>query len=249
MSENHRVLRLDALSKTFHPDQGRRLSVFGLLKHGALQKPESSDLFYALKDIHFEAARGDRVAVIGDNGAGKSTLLRLIAGIYQPDAGHLEVNGEVSLLAGLGIGMLDELSVIENVFLYGMIYGLDREAIAAALPEMIEWAELQNFTGLKLKHLSSGMKARLAFSTVRYIEKDIYLFDEALVAGDKNFKDKCSLVFQSYKESNKTFLVATHDLKFAKTFCNKALWLHKGVQMAFGEPEAVVSEYENSKPK
>jgi ABC-type polysaccharide/polyol phosphate transport system ATPase subunit len=248
MSENDCVVRLDALGKTFHSDR-RRLSVFGLLKHGAQKHLGSKNLFYALKDIHFETNRGDKVAVIGDNGAGKSTLLRLIAGIYEPDIGEIDIKGEVTLLAGLGIGMLEELSVTENLFLYGMIYGMERKQIEVALPEMIEWAELQNFTESKLKHLSSGMKARLAFSAVRYIEKDIYLFDEALAAGDKNFKEKCASVFRGYKETDKTFFVATHDLKFAKTFCNKALLLHKGTQMAFGEPEAIVAQYENSKPR
>jgi ABC-type polysaccharide/polyol phosphate transport system ATPase subunit len=247
MSDNHKVLSLNAISKTFHSDR-RRLSVFGALKHRVHKHFGSTNLFFALKDIHFEINRGDKVAVIGDNGAGKSTLLRLIAGIYEPNAGQIEVKGEVTLLAGLGIGMLEELSVIENLFLYGMIYGLDRKKIEVALPEMIEWAELQNFTESKLKHLSSGMKARLAFSAVRYIEKDIYLFDEALAAGDKNFKEKCAIVFRSYKETKKTFLVATHDLKFAKSFCNRALWLQKGTQMAFGEPESVVAQYENNKP-
>ncbi|MCI0414548.1 ATP-binding cassette domain-containing protein [bacterium] len=248
MSENDCVLQSRSLCKTFLQDR-RRFTVFGTLRHRIGRNSGTGDLFFALRDIQIEVARGEKVAVIGDNGAGKSTLLRLIAGIYEPDSGELAVKGAVTLLAGLGIGMIDELSVTENLFLYGMIYGMERKQIERVMGEMIEWAELQNFAESKLKHLSSGMKARLAFSAVRYIEKDIYLFDEALAAGDKNFKEKCALVFRNYKETNKTFLVATHDLKFAKSFCNKALWLHHGRQMSFGDPEEVVARYEESKPK
>ena len=247
MSEERCVVRLDAISKTFHPES-ERLSVFGVLKHQVRRQIGSGSLFYALRDINFEINGGDKVAVIGDNGAGKSTLLRLIAGIYEPNAGSIDVKGEVTLLAGLGIGMIDELSVRENLFLYGMIYGLSRKKIESALPEMIEWAGLERFTESKLKHLSSGMKARLAFSAVRYIDKDIYLFDEALAAGDKHFKEKCSIVFRDFKETNKTFLIATHDMKFAKSFCNKALWLDHGKQMAFGDPDLIVTQYDNSQP-
>ncbi len=248
MSENNPVLRSESLCKTFLPDR-RRFTVFGALKHRIRKTPGAGEPYFALKDIGFEISRGEKVAVIGDNGAGKSTLLRLIAGIYEPNAGKLSVKGEVTLLAGLGIGMIEELSVTENLFLYGMIHGMERQQIEKAIGEMIEWAELQNFTESKLKHLSSGMKARLAFSAVRYIEKDVYLFDEALAAGDKNFKEKCALVFHGYKETDKTFLIATHDMKFAKSFCNKALWLHKGRQMSFGDSEEVVVRYEESRPK
>lgn len=248
MSENDFVLRGHSLCKTFVPDR-RRFTVFGALRHRIGRSSANSELFFALKDIEIDVSRGERVAIIGDNGAGKSTFLKLIAGIYEPNSGELAVKGEVSLLAGLGIGMIDELSVIENLYLYGMIYGMERKHIEKVVGEMIEWAELQNFAESKLKHLSSGMKARLAFSAVRYIEKDIYLFDEALAAGDKNFKEKCALVFRNYKETNKTFLVATHDMKFVRSFCNKVLWLHKGRQMSFGDPEEVVTRYEQSKPK
>jgi ABC-type polysaccharide/polyol phosphate transport system ATPase subunit len=246
MFETNSVIRIEQVCKTFPADR-RRFTVFGVLK-SQLRKNGSRELFYALRDINFQMTRGEKLGVIGDNGAGKTTLLRLIAGLYQPDGGNLSVHGDVSLLAGLGIGMIDELTVEENIFLYGMIYGMDSKYIRERVPDILEWAELKNFVGSKLQHLSSGMKARLAFSTVRYIEKDIYLFDEALAAGDKHFKEKCEIVFQKYKESDKTILVATHDLKFVNAFCTRALWLHKGKQVLFGDVESVVLQYEESKP-
>src|SRR5262245_16777055 len=173
MFNGNSVIRLEQACKTFPADR-RRFTVFGALK-SQLRRNGSRELFYALRDINFQMSRGEKLGLIGDNGAGKTTLLRLIAGLYQPDGGSVTVQGEVSLLAGLGIGMLDELTVEENIFLYGMIYGMESNYIRERVPEILEWAELKNFVGSKLKHLSSGMKARLAFSTVRYIEKDIYL--------------------------------------------------------------------------
>ncbi len=246
MSETNWALKIEQLCKTFSSHRRHFTAYRALLNHAG-RKLEDPELFFALKDIHFELTRGEKLGVIGDNGSGKTTLLRLIAGLYQPNSGRLNVHGEVTLLAGLGIGMIDELSIEENVFLYGMIYGLQRKQIKEKLPEIIDWAGLQDFAGFKVKHLSSGMKERLAFSTVRHVDKDIYLFDEALAAGDKNFKEKCEVVFQGYKKTDKTFLVATHDLSFVQSFCTKALWLHKGSQISFGDPEIVVLAYRESK--
>jgi ABC-2 type transport system ATP-binding protein len=158
----------------------------------------------------------------------------------------VRTSGDLTLLAGLGIGMVDELSVEENIFLYGAIYGMDREQIEAGLAEIIEWAELQDFAGAKLKTLSSGMRTRLAFSATRYLEKDIYLLDEALTAGDTTFQQKCEAVFHEYKKTNKTFLISTHDMNFVKIFCTKTLWLHKGRQVEFGDTAGVLEQYEQS---
>jgi ABC-2 type transport system ATP-binding protein len=114
------------------------------------------------------------------------------------------------------------------------------------LHEILSWADLQDFAEAKLRALSSGMKTRLAFSAARYINRDIHLFDEVLSAGDKNFREKCEVVFEDYKHTAKTFIVATHNLNFVKTFCTKALWLHKGRQIAFGEVETILSRYQET---
>jgi ABC-2 type transport system ATP-binding protein len=196
-----------------------------------------------LTDISLEIRRGEKVGVIGNNGAGKSTLLRLIAGLYVPSKGELHVNGDVTFLAGLGLGMVDDLTVEENIYLYGAIFGLQRRKIKHVLRDILEWAELQDFVTAKLKTLSTGMRTRLAFSTTRYIDSDIVLMDEALSAGDRTFKKKCEDVFESYKTNNRTFLLASHDIEFVKRFCAKTLWLHKGRQIAFGDTVPVLEKY------
>ena len=162
--------------------------------------------FFALNDINIEISKGEKIGIIGNNGSGKTTLLKVIAGMYEPNGGLVYVNGKVSFLAGFGIGMVDELSVKENVFLYGAIYGMERNKIKERFHEIIEWAELQDFVKAKLKTLSSGMKTRLAFSAARYIETEMFLIDEALSAGDKNFKLKCQEFFKSSRKSDKTML-------------------------------------------
>jgi ABC-type polysaccharide/polyol phosphate transport system ATPase subunit len=199
--------------------------------------------YRALQNLNFEIERGDKVGLIGNNGAGKSSLLRLIAGLSLPSDGELEVRGQVTLLAALGMGMVDELTVEENVFLYGAICGVDRPVIKANLQEIIEWAELQDFATAKLKTLSTGMRARLAFSTTRHIATEITLMDEVLTAGDRNFRDKCKTVFDDYKSTDRTFIFASHDIEFVRNICNKTLWLDKGQQKAFGDTETVLTQY------
>ena len=197
----------------------------------------------ALRDINIDICRGDKVGVIGNNGAGKSSLLRLIAGLYAPTEGEMIVNGQVTLLTALGMGMIDELTVEENIFLYGAICGLDRKLIKANLQEIIDWAEVEGFAKAKLKTLSSGMRARVAFSTIRHVTAEITLMDEVLNAGDKNFRQKCRNVFEAYKNDSRTIIFASHDIEFVRNVCTKALWLEKGQQKAFGDTESVVKQY------
>lgn len=217
--------------------------MFGMLKKYLLRRPDNSRTFYALKNISLNISRGEKIGIVGNNGSGKSTLLRLVAGLYKPSKGKIYTNGKTVFLAGWGIGMIDELSVEENIFLYGTIYGMDKKKLRENFYDIIEWAELQDFVGAKLKTLSTGMRTRLAFSTMRYIQTDILLLDEALSAGDKRFKKKCANVFANYKNSARIFLVASHDQSFVETFCNKTLWLHKGEQRAFGETARILKQY------
>jgi ABC-type polysaccharide/polyol phosphate transport system ATPase subunit len=204
---------------------------------------EDSKPFFALQDINFEVARGAKVAIVGDNGAGKTTLLKVIAGLYRPTAGEVHTRGEMILLRGAEIGMVDELSVAENLFLYSSIYGVDREKIKSNFHEIFEWAELEAFTDARLATLSSGMRARLAFSALRHFDAEIFLLDEAFSAVDRHFRNKYEQVFEEQKNSNKTFLIATHDMEFARMFCTKTLWLNQGRQVAFDATDAVLDRY------
>jgi len=236
------MIGIHDLSKRFPVRQGRvsllTMVQDSLSRHGA--QPVMVD---ALKDISLDILRGEKIGLIGNNGAGKTTLLKMIAGLLRPDQGQLSIRGTSTFLAGYGIGMLDDLSVEENAVLYGAIYGIHRRRVLAVMDELLDWAELTDFRNAKLKTLSSGMHTRLAFSVTRYIERDLFLLDEALSAADRSFQRKCESVFADRKKGNKTFVIATHNLDFVTDFCEKALWLHHGRCMAFGPADKVVEAY------
>jgi ABC-type polysaccharide/polyol phosphate transport system ATPase subunit len=235
------VIRLEDVSKAFSGLRQRRL--IKLLRRYLSSNGSSFRDSFALRGIDLTVSRGDKIAVVGNNGSGKTTLLKLIAGLYRPTQGRVDVDGRVLLLRGVGTGMVDELSVAENLFLYGVIYGMERSAIREKFDEVMEWAELQDFASAELRTLSSGMRARLAFSLARHFDTDVFLLDEAFAVGDKDFREKYEKVFRNQKNGDSTYLIATHDLDFARLFCAKTIWLHKGRLMAFGETEKILQQY------
>lgn len=222
------------------PPAHRRRTLFNLLRGRA---GPADDRVLALQDINVAIERGEKIGVIGNNAAGKSTLLKLLAGLLRPSRGKVRVEGQRVLVTALGTGMLEELSVEENVVLYGSFYGVDRARMRDLLPEILEWAELVGSRAVELRTLSSGTKARLAFAVIRHIETDVFLLDEALSAGDVSFKAKCREFFDGPKNRERTFVVATHEMEFVRSFCSMALWLHRGRQMGFGPSDSVVAAY------
>ena len=238
------AVRLRNVGKTFSRETGRLTAFKMVSRHfRGHQGPVAVE---ALRQLSFDIPRGDMVGVVGNNGAGKTTLLKTIAGLYTADAGEIGVTGRITFLAGLGIGMVEELTVEENVFLYAAIYGIDRAVLKKKLREIIEWADLGEFENMRMGALSTGMRARLAFSVTRHISSDVYLVDEALSAGDKNFVEKCEVCFRDYRALGKTFIVSTHNLEFVRRFCSSALWLDRGQLMAHGEVDPVLAKYSSS---
>lgn len=238
MSDPHSVV-LDDVSKTFARERNPA-SIYRAFRNSLTP---SRDGVAALRNVSCTIGRGEKIGIIGDNGSGKTTLLKLIAGLHQPTSGRIEVRGEMTLVAGLGLGMIDEASVEENIVFYGAIYGIGRDDIRARLPEILEWAELSEFRRTKLKNLSTGMRSRLAFSAMRHVDADIYLMDEVLSAGDVHFAQKCQSVFEEYRRSAKTFIVAAHHARFILSFCDRVLWLERGRPVALGAPEEIMQRY------
>ena len=241
------VVRLEGVTKSFLIDR-HRTTAFSTLRERLSWQNAKKRSFDALREIDLTVIEKDRIGIVGSNGAGKSTLLKIVAGLYAPTSGRVFTQKEISLVAGHGVGMVADLTVKENVFLYGAIYGLTRKTLSETFHEIIGWAELQGFEVAKFKTLSAGMKTRLAFSVIRHIDPDIYLWDEALSAGDKNFHAKCQAVFETHKRGGKTFLVASHDLEFVDKFCEKTLWLHRGQVRAFGGTKDVLKQYVQYEP-
>ena len=200
--------------------------------------------FWAIDDVSIELSQGDFMGIVGTNGAGKSTLLKTISGIMQPTRGRLHVEGNVVALLELGSGFDMEMTVRENTFLRGALMGYTREFMKDAYPGIISFSELEEFQDRPFKHLSSGMRSRLAFSIASLVNPEILILDEVLSVGDGAFKQKSEAKMQEIIDTGAITLFVSHSLGQVRTLCNKVLWLNKGKQMAFGDVKEVCDMYE-----
>jgi len=196
-----------------------------------------------LDNVSFDVLPGEILGIIGLNGSGKTTLLRTIAGIYQPDSGKVLRNGRLAPLLHIGTGFHGELTSSENILISGMLYGLSKDEIKDKTDAITEFAELEEFVNMELKHYSSGMKARLAFSIAMQIDPDIVLVDEILSVGDIGFREKSLNEFMSFKKRNKTIIIITHNLGILPQLCDKVLFLDHGKVIEFGSPQTVIQKY------
>ena len=201
--------------------------------------------FWAVDGVSFELEAGDFLGIVGNNGAGKSTLLKAIAGIMPPSRGGLYVEGKIAALLELGTGFDGDMTVRENTFLRGALMGYSRDFMKETYQSIIEFAELEEFQDRYFRQLSSGMKSRLAFSIACLVRPDILILDEVLSVGDGSFKTKSEKRMQDIIDSGAVTIFVSHSLSQMKTMCNKVLWLDKGKQMAFGDAENVIKQYED----
>lgn len=196
-----------------------------------------------LDGVDFEVNKGDFFGIVGRNGSGKSTLLKILAGVYAPTSGAVEINGELTPFIELGVGFNPELSGRDNVFLNGALLGFNRKEMESMYDEIVDFAELEPFMDQKLKNYSSGMQVRLAFSIAIKAKNDILIFDEVLAVGDEAFQRKCLDVFEGYKAGGQTVILVTHDMDTVKKFCNRALLLSEGKIITLGNTHEVTNKY------
>ncbi|HJQ09253.1 MAG TPA: ABC transporter ATP-binding protein [Candidatus Saccharimonadales bacterium] len=196
-----------------------------------------------LDGISFEIQRGEFFGIVGRNGSGKSTLLKILAGVYHPNAGSVDINGELTPFIELGVGFNPELSGRDNVFLNGALLGFTRKEMESMYDEIVAFAELEQFMDQKLKNYSSGMQVRLAFSIAIKAHNDILIFDEVLAVGDEAFQRKCLDVFEYYKAHKQTVILVTHDMETVRQFCSRAMLLDKGKIIEIGNPRKVAAAY------
>jgi lipopolysaccharide transport system ATP-binding protein len=193
-------------------------------------------LVQALADLSFEFSRGDRIGLVGHNGSGKTTLLRVLSGIYEPVRGQLSVNGRVSSLLDLSLGMDREATGFENIVLRGVLLGLTPSAIQSKVDEIAEFSELGDYLSMPIRTYSSGMLLRLAFAVSTSVAPEILLLDEWLSVGDAGFRDKAERRLLEMIESSAIVVLASHDESLIKRFCSRMLRLEHGRSVSGLQP-------------
>lgn len=199
--------------------------------------------FWALRGVNFKLEPGDSLGVVGVNGSGKSTLLKLLTGTMQPTEGKVTVRGRRSALVELGAGFHPDFSGRENVYLNGMILGLDKWQIRKKFDDIVSFAELEQFIDTPVKYYSSGMYARLGFAVATAVEPEILIVDEILAVGDLAFQQKCMERIKDMLKDGVSIVLVSHGLNDLRSICRRTLWLHKGHPKALGPTGEVIDAY------
>ncbi|HWR86048.1 MAG TPA: ABC transporter ATP-binding protein [Rhodoglobus sp.] len=201
------------------------------------------DEFWALREVSFAVQPGEAIGVVGRNGQGKSTLLKLVAGVLLPDEGSVQVNDGVAPLIEITGGFVDDLTVRDNVYLTAGLHGMSRREIDEAFDEILDFAEIGDFVDTPYKHLSSGMKVRIAFAVISRLEEPILLVDEVLAVGDKAFREKCYRRIEEMLADGRTLFFVSHNEKDLRRFCRRGLYLDKGRLVLDGSIGDVLDRY------
>jgi lipopolysaccharide transport system ATP-binding protein len=242
------IIEIKGLGKKYRLAEAQRyLALRDIISNAGkklFEKKEKEKELWALKDIDFEIQAGDRVGIIGRNGAGKSTLLKILSKITPPTTGEIKLRGRVASLLEVGTGFHPELTGRENIFLNGAILGLNKKEIQNKLDEIIDFSGVERFIDTPLKHYSSGMQLRLAFSVAAHLEPEILLIDEVLAVGDMEFQKKCLGKMEEVSKSHgRTILFVSHDLSAISTLTEKCLLLDKGSMISFEKTQKIIDRY------
>ncbi len=243
MSNEKPVVVVKDLYKTFKLPHEQANGVKQAIVNFATRK-KGYETQKVLKGVSFEIKKGEFFGIVGRNGSGKSTLLKLLAGIYTPDEGLVQVNGSLTPFIELGVGFNPELTGRENVYMNGALLGFSNKQMSDMYDDIVEFAELERFMDQKLKNYSSGMQVRLAFSIAIRAKTDILLLDEVLAVGDTAFQRKCYEYFMSLKEEKQTVILVTHDMGAVRQYCDRAVMLEKGEIVKEGNAEIIAQEYQ-----
>lgn len=236
------AIRVLNVHKTFKLPDEKHSTVKGLIVSKTRGKKQYTQQ-HVLKDISFDIKKGEFFGIVGKNGGGKSTLLKLLAEIYTPDKGSIQIAGTLTPFIELGVGFNPELTGRENIYLNGALLGFSRREMDKMYGDIVNFAELHKFMDQKLKNYSSGMQVRLAFSIAIRAKSDILLLDEVLAVGDAAFQQKCFDYFEKLKKEKQTIIIVTHDMGAVKRFCDRAMLLRNGQIEIIGRPDEVADLY------
>ena len=235
------VVEIKNASKSFLIDNERRNTIFEILT----KKKTRGKKIKILDNVSLTIKKGETVGIVGLNGVGKTTFLKLLSNIYKLDSGNIIIKGKVIPLLEIGIGFNPEMTSRENIIIYGMILGFTKKEIINKITNILKFAELENFENTKIKIFSTGMHARLAFSTAIQINPDIILLDEILSVGDITFQEKSFDAIKKFQNNNKTLIIVSHSIEQIKNLCSRVILLENGKIIDDGLPEKVIQNYEN----
>jgi lipopolysaccharide transport system ATP-binding protein len=234
------AIQLENLCKEFLLAHQPYASLKGLLLSFL---PRRVERLKALQNITTTIRQGETIALIGRNGSGKSTLLGIIARVYRPTSGKVQIQGRVAPLLELGAGFHPDLTGIENVYFNAVILGLTRKQVGQRLKEIVDFAEIEDYIDAPIRTYSSGMLMRLGFAIAAHVDADILLVDEVLAVGDAEFQLKCYRKIQEFQQEGRTILFVSHDMDAVRKVSDRAIWLDHGILKADGPTEAVIQQY------
>lgn len=239
--KNSTYIKLTHVSKEFFL-QGDR--TFKELIPNLIKGKKWANKLQVFNNLSFEINAGETVGIVGKNGAGKSTIMKLIAGVTCPTKGNVSVVGRVAPMIELGAGFHYELNGYENIFLNAAILGMHKKEIELVLEDIIEFSEIREFLHEPLKHFSTGMVMRLAFSIAVHARAKIFLIDEVLAVGDADFQKKCLNKLKEIKKERDTIIVfVSHDQEAVEKFCDRAIFINKGHIVLDASPKEVFAKY------
>ena len=228
------------ISKTFHISEDSHNTVKHRLFN--LFNPPRNKKVHAVSTLDLEVYKGECIGLLGRNGSGKSTLVKLLAGVYPADTGHIDIYG-TTLLMNLGVGMSQELTARENIYVSGSVLGLKIRTIDSLFDTIVDFAEIRDFVDTKVKFFSSGMMARLAFSIAVNAGADIMFLDEIFAVGDIRFREKAIRVFESSWIEGKTVVLVSHSMEVIEKYCTRAALMRQGQLVFVGDTQMAIDLY------
>ena len=239
------AIEINNVWKAYERGRIRRRDLRSTVQAGWSDLLRKKEIFYALQDINLNVYTGEIVGIIGPNGAGKSTLLKLLSRITYPSRGRMVINGTLSSMLEVGTGFHPELTGRENIYLNGAIIGMRRQEVTQKLDSIVSFSGLEAFLETPVKHYSSGMYVRLAFSVASHLEPDILLIDEVLAVGDQEFRKKCLDKIMDVSGQGRTIVMVSHQMSYLKLLCNRGVYLNSGKIIQEGPMDDVINTYVN----